>query len=132
MASAAAFQPSERQVQRSILAMCGLCFPRVFITAVPNGAYLGGRPSERARQMGCLKGDGLKTGYPDLIIHWPTGKGACIEVKRPGGRLSDDQKTVHAKLAAIGWPVATCESVDEAFRFLRECGAPWSGAELMA
>ena len=42
MASAADLLPSERQVQRSILAMCGVCFPDVFITAIPNGAHLAG------------------------------------------------------------------------------------------
>ena len=119
--------PTERQVQRSILRMAGLCFPKIFITAIPNGAHLAGDSTARFKQMGALKGDGLKTGFPDLLCLWAPRSGAMLEVKRPKtGRLSDDQRAVHETLTALEWPVATVTSTEEAYWFLRECGAPCS------
>ena len=120
--------PTERQVQRSILAMCGTLFPEVFITAIPNGAHLAGDSTARFKQMGALKGDGLKVGFPDLLCLWSPGQGALIEVKRPKlGRLTDEQKSIHERLSSIGWPVATVTSQDEAYAFLKACGAPCRG-----
>lgn len=117
--------PTERQVQRSILKMAGTCFPDVYITAVPNGAHLAGNDVARFKQMGALKGDGLKIGFPDLICLWSPGDGCLIEVKRPKkGKLSDEQKAVHQRLIDLCWPVTTVTSIDEAYTFLRQCGAP--------
>ena len=116
--------PTERQVQRSILAMCGVAFPDVFVTHVPNGAHLAGSSVARFKQIGALKGDGLKVGFPDLLALW-SGGGALLEVKRPKlGRVSPEQKALHARLEAVGWPVAVVTSDREAFAALRDRGAP--------
>jgi hypothetical protein len=107
--------------------MCGSCFRDVYITAIPNGAHLAGDATARFKQMGALKGDGLKVGFPDLLCLWAPGKGASIEVKRPKtGKLSADQVAVHETLLGLGWPVATVDNIDDAYRFLIECGAPCS------
>lgn len=117
--------PTERQTQRAILQMCGIAFPEVFVTHVPNGAHLAGGDIARFKQMGALKGDGLKTGFPDLLCIWNHGI-AFIEVKRPGcaGRVSPDQKAIHAKLAAMGFAPAVVTSPTEAFDHLYARGAP--------
>lgn len=108
--------------------MCGLCFPRVFIHHSPNGAYLG---SAKAIRGGASKGDGTKAGWPDLICMWAGKGGAFIEVKRPKtGVMSPAQKAMRDTLHGLGWPVAVVTSIDEAFVFLRSCGAPWSGVEI--
>lgn len=120
--------PTERQVQRAILKMAGTCFRDVFITAIPNGAHLAGNDIARFKQMGALKGDGLKIGMPDLLCLWKMGQGCFIEVKRPKlGKLSDEQIKVHARLIDLHWPVTTVTSQEEAYTFLRQCGAPCSG-----
>ena len=120
--------PTERAIQRAILKMAGVCFPRVWITAIPNGAHLAGNQVARFKQAGALKGDGLKVGTPDLLCLWSAGQGCFIECKRPKtGKLSDAQRAVHARLEEIRWPVAVVTSVQQAFDYLRECGAPWSG-----
>ncbi|MDB5584286.1 MAG: hypothetical protein JWR80_9462 [Bradyrhizobium sp.] len=120
--------PTERQVQRAILAMAGTCFRDVFITAIPNGAHLAGNDVARFKQMGALKGDGLKVGIPDLLILWSPGKGAFLEVKRAKtGRMTPEQQIIHERLRGLGWPVATVTSIDEAYHFLRHyCEAPCS------
>lgn len=117
--------PTERQVQRAILRMAGICFPDVLIAHVPNGAHLSGDKQARCMQIGALKGDGLKTGFPDLICIWNRGV-AFIEVKRPGAakRLTPDQVYMHQRLGALGFLPAVVTSAEEAFAFLRERGAP--------
>jgi hypothetical protein len=116
-------QPSERQIQRSILAMCGVAFPDVLIAHVPNGAHLSGDDRARCMQMGALKGDGLKIGFPDLIAIWNHGV-AFLEVKRPGGKLSPQQLIMHVRLNELGFTPAVVTSPGEAFAFLKERGAP--------
>ncbi len=118
--------PTERQVQRSILAMAGTCFRDVLIHHSPNGSKFAG--SERDRQVtgGILKGDGMKAGWPDLECLWRGGL-AYIEVKRPKlGKLSTEQIAIHECIRSLGWPVAVVTSQDEAYTFLRQCGAPCS------
>ena len=119
-------KPTERQVQRSILAMCGACLPDVLVVHVPNGAHLGGDDRSRAMQMGALKGDGLKVGFPDLLCIWRSGM-ALIEVKRPGGKLSDAQTEMHERLSGMGHIVSVVTSDAEAQAFLKSCGAPMRG-----
>jgi hypothetical protein len=114
---------TERQVQRAILAMAGLAFPDVLIAHVPNGAHLSGDDRARCMQMGALKGDGLKIGFPDLIAIWNRGV-AFLEVKRPGGKLSPQQLIMHVRLNELGYTPAVVTSQKEAFDFLGERGAP--------
>jgi hypothetical protein len=120
--------PNERQTQRSILAMLGRLFPTVYVTHIPNGAHLAGGDTARFKQMGALKGDGLKPGFPDLAVYWNHGH-ALIEVKRPGcaNRLSPDQKATHQILAECGYKPAVVTSAEEAYAFLVERGAPCTG-----
>ena len=118
--------PTERQVQRSILQMMGTAFPRVYVAHVPNGAHLAGDKLERVMQMGALKGDGLKNGFPDLVCYWNHGH-ALMEVKRPGYRPSDvkpAQVETHAILSEMGFTPAIVTSPEEAFAFLKDRGAP--------
>jgi hypothetical protein len=123
--------PTERQVQRAILSMCGTCFPDVLIIHIPNGAHLAGNSTARFKQMGALKGDGFKPGVPDLLCLWSPCQGCFIEVKRPKlGRVSTEQAAMQIRLVDRGWPVTTVASVDDAYAFLKACGAPCRG-ELM-
>lgn len=118
--------PKERSVQRAILAMCGRCFPDVFIhhSAVVK---LSGTPEQRAIQMRVLKADGFKPGFADLLCLW-NGGGTLLEVKREkGGVVSDAQKALHERLSAIGWPVSIVRSQDEAHEALCAAGAPCRG-----
>lgn len=116
----------ERDVQRSILRMCGTCFPDVLIHHSPNGGHLAGDKMARWRQVGALKGDGMKTGFPDLIAIWNRGV-AFMEVKRPKytpSDVSDDQRKLHKRLMELGFEPAIVTSAAEAFSFLKERGAP--------
>jgi len=122
--------PTERQEQRAILRMIGTCFPQVFCTAIPNGAHLAGDRTARFKQMGALKGDGLKVGFYDLLLLWAPGKGGSLEVKRSKGfRISPEQVAMAETYDRLGWNNAVVHSVDEAYMRLREWGAPWNGVD---
>jgi hypothetical protein len=124
--------PTERQVQREILRMCGTVFPAALIAHVPNGAHLSGDGRARAMQMGALRGDGVKPGFPDLIVLWNHGAG-FLEVKRPRlGKVSDVQEAMHAKLLDMGQRVAIATSAYEAQSILLDWGVPASGSRWAA
>lgn len=118
--------PTERQVQRAILQMMGRAFPSVLVHHSPNGGHLAGNDQARFKQVGALKGDGMKVGWPDLTCVWNRGV-AFMEVKRPGyspSQVSPQQLQIHAQLAEMGFAPAIVTSEEDAFAFLRERGAP--------
>ena len=86
----------------------------MFYSAVPNGAVLCATGDEGCAayvpdvEISKLKITGMKPGVPDLVLAWPGGFG-MVEVKSEGGRMSPDQKDVHAALTKLGvcaWPSA--------------------------
>jgi hypothetical protein len=104
--------------------MIGTCFPDTIVHHSPNGAHLAGSPSSRFKQMGALLGDGMKKGWPDLICLWDGGV-AFMEVKRPKRSVtSAEQTAMLTRLIDMGWRARIVKSVDEAFDFLKEAGAP--------
>jgi hypothetical protein len=56
---------------------------------------------------------GLKRGWPDFIFVMPNGQFAGLELKAPGGKLSDDQAALRADLMACGAGYATARSPEE-------------------
>lgn len=123
--------PTERQTQRAILAMARLCFPQVLIHHSPGGAHLAGSATARFKQIGALKGDGMLVGFPDLIAIWSGGV-AFMEVKRIKRSVtSAEQTAILTRLIDMGHHARIVKSVDEAYTFLRQCGAPCS-AEMAA
>jgi hypothetical protein len=116
--------PTERQVQRGILAMAKVCFPEVLLHHSPNGGHLAGGPASRFKQMGALKGDGLKPGFPDLVAVWDNGV-AFLEVKRPKGSVTSPEQTeMLTRLISMGHRATIVKSVEDAYHFLTSCGAP--------
>ena len=69
-----------------------------------------------------LKAMGLRPGWPDFILIPPCGKLHCLELKRVGGRLSDDQMEFRAWCLGRGIPHAICHTVGEVLTVLNEWG----------
>ena len=117
----------ERVIQRDIIkALRQLGIRSVH---VPNGANLAGDAGARMRQMAALRADGVLPGWPDLLI-WKPAPGlpplfGVLEVKRPGGVLSDDQLSVQASLLRDGWSYRAVSSVVDALQAVRAWG--WVG-----
>jgi VRR-NUC domain len=109
-------QPSERQIQRTILQLVALRAPAgTFTFHVGNGGYR--KPVEAA----IFKADGVVSGVPDLCII-SSGRAFFLELKRPGGKLSDNQKACHERLRQAGAVVMTAAGVDEAVEALQNTG----------
>ena len=83
---------------------------------IPNG----GQRSVMAGRR--LRGEGMMAGAPDLICIAPGGQVALLEVKAPGGRVSEAQRDFHALLASKGHRIAVVHSQDEALEALRAWG----------
>lgn len=64
-----------------------------------------------------MKRQGLKPGIPDVLVVYQ-GRAIFIEMKRPGGRLSPAQKTMHERITSAGGVVEVCRSVDEVEAFV--------------
>ena len=103
--------PSERQIQIQCVSWFKQRYPEaasVFM-AIPNGSA---RNPWTAKN---LKDEGVLSGAPDLLLLIPKKGYAslCIEMKKPGGRVSDSQKAF--KTAAEGFKnkYVVCYSVEE-------------------
>lgn len=77
--------PSEHDEQ---VAFCKwLAIRKIPFAAVPNGGKRGIVSATR------LKAEGVKRGFPDLLIFLPNGVNVALELKaRSGGRVSPEQR----------------------------------------
>lgn len=113
---------TERPVQRGAIRL--LAMQRIEAVAVPNGAHLAGDRLARIKQMAALRKDGLRPGFPDLILF---GRGRLqvgfIEVKREvGNDLSDMQEDWRDMLIGWGFPWALIRQPEEALDAVRAWG----------
>ena len=118
---------SEAAIQADCLELLRVGYPDVLVASIPNGGMV-----MDPRVVAKLKWQGLKPGMPDLILFWrdpesypfePSDVG-LIEVKSAVGRLSEEQKSVHAWLTDHGHRVAVVRSTDDVVAVLKEWGAP--------
>ena len=103
--------PSERQIQIECVSWFRMRYPeasKVFFS-VPNG---GARNAWTAKN---LRDEGALSGVADLILLVPKKGYAslCIEMKKPGGRVSDTQKTFCEAAKAFKNKYVVCYSVEE-------------------
>jgi hypothetical protein len=105
---------TERAIQISIrnrLALHG-----VIALHIPNA---GRRSPVTGRR---LRTEGMIAGAPDLICICPDGRTAWLEVKAPGGRVSERQAEFHSLLTRLGHRIAVVTDQDQAVARLREWG----------
>lgn len=81
------------------------------VFAIPNG---GKRDAKTAM---ILKNMGVRAGVPDVFISVPRGgaHGLFVELKKVGGKLSDDQDRIIEALRAQGYRVEVCEGLEAAW-----------------
>jgi VRR-NUC domain len=109
-------QQPEAEIQACVFQHYGLRgAPNTFVFHVGNGGYR--RPVEAA----ILKRLGVTPGVPD-VVGIRDGRVYLLELKRPGGRLTDVQRAAHQALMRAGAEVMTADSLDLALRQLEEWG----------
>ena len=77
--------------------------------AIPNGSA---RNPWTAKN---LKDEGVLSGAPDLLLLVPRHgfAGLCIEMKKPGGKVSESQKAFKKAVERFKYKYCVCYSVDE-------------------
>lgn len=60
------------------------------------------------------------TGVPDRVVILPGGRVIFVELKKPGGRLSERQKLLTRKLKGLGADVRHLWNVEQVKEFLEE------------
>ena len=105
----------EQQIQRAVVDYLRILenLGELTFFHVPNG---GGRSKAEA---GIFKSLGVRAGVPDLVLLFPAGKCAFIEIKAPAGRLSANQQAFKNTAEAMGFPFIEARGVDEVERFVR-------------
>lgn len=84
---------------------------------IPNGAYLGNEPKQRAITMGRLKRTGFRNGVFDYLLPVPKAPypGLWLELKRRQiGIVSDDQGLFKLDMEVLGWKCVIARGWEEA------------------
>ena len=87
---------SEHLHQAHLVSWFRKTYPGVLIFAIPNGGKRGKREAMK------LKVEGVTAGIPDLCA---PEFALFVEMKKPGGRLSKDQKLMIPRLESAGQTV---------------------------
>ena len=116
----------EGRYHRAIVAQLYDRLPGAVVHHSPN--EFPGKGPMIARAIAKAKKNGMAVGFPDLVVFW-RGQVALIEVKAPGGSLSDSQKALHPRLAENGFAVhvITDPNDTEAIeREMRQASSNWT------
>ncbi len=118
--------PSEHLIQaRLINAFAYMKVPGAFVFAVPNQSN---RHINNAMKM---KSEGVRSGVVDLVFLWPVDEVGFLELKKPGGVLSNNQLIFRNVCRTLKQRWGVAYSLDEAIEILRGWGAIREGAVLL-
>jgi hypothetical protein len=81
-------------------------------THIPSGEVRDMRTAAKLKQMG------TKRGWPDFLLVSPDGAIRCLELKRIGGKLTDDQANFQTSCIAHAVRHSVCRTFDEALAVL--------------
>jgi len=108
------FSPTEHQLQQAYFNWLAVVHPDFFevATAVPLGQH------RELRVGAALKREGLRAGYPDILIDYPVPPfcGLRLELKSAHGRLLPQQQTWLELLAQRGYYAVAAWGLDNAMR----------------
>lgn len=111
--------PTESEEQQSLFRYCSVEMSRYpeldMLAHIPNE---GKRTKTNGAQ---LKREGLRKGYPDILLDVPRGEyhGLKIELKRrKGSKITPEQKKWIIKLNKQGYAAVFCYGWEEAWKFI--------------
>ena len=86
-------------------------------THVPSGELRNMRTAVKLKRMG------VRRGWPDFILLPPTGRLHCLELKRQGAPLTEEQEAFQLWSIRFGVPHSVAFTLDEALAALDAWGA---------
>lgn len=111
----------EGPIQRSIIAWLRVVMPDAIVHHSANESHLKGKAAMLASVR--KKRDGMRPGFPDLIVLPFANVGAIFfEVKAPGNYTQQNQDAMIADMRALGYRVAVVRSIDDVRAALVEWG----------
>lgn len=111
-------EPSEHKIQVRLLDYLAYAARAdIYYFAIPNQSN---RHIQNAVKM---KAEGVRSGIADLCFMFPQGRVGWLEMKKPGGTLSDNQKNFRDICKALSHDWAIAKSVDEALAILTKWDA---------
>jgi len=105
-------EPSEAAILDAIRRVLKIHPKVAWFERMNSGAHVAGEGKDRRFVRYGFKG------CPDLVVGMKDGKTAWIEVKRPTGRLSDDQSAFLEKCRKNKIPSGVARSVEDAIRII--------------
>ena len=120
-------KPTEHQIQSSLFKWFDAAAFKwrelQLAFAVPNG---GARSAITGAMM---KAEGVKKGVPDIMLPVARGvyHGLFVEMKRPGGQVSDEQRVWIGNLKEQGYRVEVCFNKEDAIKVFEDymaCSKP--------
>lgn len=110
--------PSEHKIQAALVDyLYYAARPDIYYFAIPNQAN---RHIHNAVKM---KAEGVRSGVADLCFMLPQGRVGWLEMKKPGGSMSDTQRQFRDICKSLGHLWGLAKSVDEALELLTEWDA---------
>ena len=103
----------ERTLQKCVAVVLRRQYPKLLWWHVPNGS----RATVAYRRT--LADMGLRPGVPDIAMILPNGVAAFIELKAPGGSLSDAQIRFAEAAEGLGARFAVCRSLEQVQGIMR-------------
>ena len=101
----------EDNLQIACVRWFSLQYPRLsnYLHHSPNGGFRNLREAGRFKQMG------VRAGFPDLILLYPSGKYhyLCIELKSEKGKQTESQKKWHKMIQETGNKYVVCRNLDQ-------------------
>jgi hypothetical protein len=109
-------QRPEQQIQRALCERLAWQKPAgVWFCHIGNGGF------RRAAEAAIMTGLGVRRGAPDLMFV-VCGRAYGLELKAPGGRLSEAQRVCHREIREAGGIVGVATGIDEAVSLLQAWG----------
>jgi hypothetical protein len=117
----AAPEPLEEQIQRSLVEhLRWRARPGIIYFHAANGGW------RFKRTAGNLKAMGVRPGVADLIVWWSdvpsVTRVLCLELKRPGGKQSPEQKQFQADCGRVYADYEIADNIDDAIKILERYG----------
>ena len=103
----------EHDLQTACVSYLRQFCPSVIVSASLTGEFGAMASRKFYGWMNRLKGRGLTSGWPDMVLHWFPEKTLYVELKSEKGVLSEAQQEVHRQLTQAAFNVVIVKNMQD-------------------